>query len=271
MELNFARQRDPDYRAEAVQHMIEVYLNADNAADVESLDAGGEPAAGEHLREVDALVKELGSRAHGNQDLMLRIKVYECQSLMFTRVKGNVEKAVNVLSNIYDRGNRNYVPALLAMAQALVIQKQITKARNQLKRIGDIAKKFYTAEWSDEFERAWLLLADIYIQSGKYDLAGQLCHLAKDYNRSCCKAWELVGLIYEREQSYKDAAQNYEKAWELCNQANPAVGYRLAFNYLKAKRYVEAINVCNVVLEKSPDYPKIRKEVLEKAWQSLRT
>jgi len=48
------------------------------------------------------------------------------------------------------------------------------------------------------------------------------------------------------------------------------VGYRLGFNYLKAKRYVEAINVCNAVLEKSPDYPKLRKDVLEKAWQSLR-
>merc|ERR1719352_2167768 len=140
---------------------------------------------------------------------MLRIKVYECQALMFSRNKTNVEKAVGILTDIYN-------------------------------------------------------------QSGKYDLASQLCHLAKDHNRSCGKAWELLGLIYEREQSYKDAAHHYEKAWELGNQSNPAVGYRLGFNYLKAKRYVEAINVCNAVLDKSPDYPKIRKEVLEKAWSSLR-
>jgi len=116
-----------------------------------------------------------------------------------------------------------------------------------------------------------LLLADIYIQSAKYDLACSLCHLAKEHNRSCGKAWEQIGQIYEREQSYRDAAVNYEKAWEFCNQSNPAVGYRLAFNYLKAKRYVEAITVCNVVLEKNPDYPKIKKEVLEKAWMNLRS
>jgi len=244
-------------------------LNADNSADVESLDAPAE-AGSEHLREVDTLVKELAAKAHGNNDLLLRIRVYECQALMFTRNKAKAEQALNILGNIFERGNKNFVPALLATAQAQVITKQITKARNQLKRITDIAKKFYTSEWSDEFERAWLLLADIYIQSGKFDLASQFCHLAKDHNRSCGKAWELLGLIYEREQSYKDAAQNYEKAWELCNQANPAVGYRLGFNYLKAKRYVEAINVCNAVLEKSPDYPKLRKDVLEKAWQSLR-
>lgn len=58
------------------------------------------------------------------------------------------------------------------------------EARNQLKRIADIAKKSYNAEWAPEFERSWLLLADIYIQSAKYDLACSLCHLAKEHNRS---------------------------------------------------------------------------------------
>merc|ERR1711985_203813 len=152
-----------------------------------------------------------------------------------------------------------------------VIQKQVTKARNQLKRIADIAKKSYSPEWSDDFERAWLLLADIYIQGAKYDLASQLCHLAKDHNRSCGKAWELIGLIYEREQSYKDAAHHYEKAWEFCNETSPSVGYRLGFNYLKAKRYVEAINICQQVLKISENYPKIKKDVLDKARQMLRS
>jgi tetratricopeptide repeat protein 21B len=270
VDLNFARLRDPDYRCGAIIHMIEVYLNAENGTDIESLDCSTEPAI-EHLREVDSLLKELAQKVKNNPDWVLRIKVYECQSLMFTKVKGNIEKAVQMLMVLHERGNKNFVPALLAMAQAFVLQKQITKARNQLKRIADIAKKSYNAEWAPEFERSWLLLADIYIQSAKYDLACSLCHLAKEHNRSCGKAWEQIGLIYEREQSYRDAAVNYEKAWEFCNQSNPAVGYRLAFNYLKAKRYVEAITVCNVVLEKHPDYPKIRKEVLEKAWVNLRS
>jgi tetratricopeptide repeat protein 21B len=281
VDLNFARQRDPDYRADALVQMIEVYMNADAQSDVESLEQGTESGHMDHLREVDQLVKDLclcgklsksvGPVGTSETNWMLRIKVYECQSLMFTRVKANVENSVYLLTQIFERPqHRNYVPALLALSQALVIQKQVTKARNQLKRIADIAKKSYSPEWSDDFERAWLLLADIYIQGAKYDLASQLCHLAKDHNRSCGKAWELIGLIYEREQSYKDAAHHYEKAWELGNQSNAAVGFRLSFNYLKAKRYVEAINVCNGVLEKNPDYPKIRKEVLEKAWSSLR-
>jgi len=40
--------------------------------------------------------------------------------------------------------------------------------RNQLKQIQKIR---YVADEGDQYERAWLLLADIYIQSGKFDLA----------------------------------------------------------------------------------------------------
>ena len=48
------------------------------------------------------------------------------------------------------------------------------------------------------------------------------------------------------------------------------MGYRLSFNYLKARRYVEAINISQQVLELAPTYPKIRKEVLDKARSLLR-
>ena len=70
--------------------------------------------------------------------------------------------------------------------------------------------------------------------------------------------------------SYKDAASHYEKAWTFENEASAAVGYKLSFNYLKAKKYVEAIDVCHKVLEHFPDYKGIRKDVLEKARQALR-
>ena len=39
---------------------------------------------------------------------------------------------------------------------------------------------------------------------------------------------------------------------------------------MKAKRFVEAVGVCHKVLEKHPTYPKIRKEILDKARLSLR-
>lgn len=47
-----------------------------------------------------------------------------------------------------------------------------------------------------------------------------------------------MGLIKEKEHSYVDAATHYEKAHHLTGEKSPSIGYRLAFNYLKAKRYI---------------------------------
>ena len=104
----------------------------------------------------------------------------------------------------------------------------------------------------------------------KFDLAQDLLKRCLNYNKSCSKAWELMGYIMEKEQSYRDASDHYEFSWKMENESNPTLGYRLAFNYLKAKRYVEAIDVCHKVLALHPDYPKIRKEILEKAKMSIR-
>merc|ERR1712078_602831 len=77
------------------------------------------------------------------------------------------------------------------------------------------------------------------------------------YNKSCSKAHEHLGAIAEREQAYEDAADSYSKAWDIDNGNNPTVGFKLAFNHMKAKRFVEAIDVGNEVLAKYPQYPRM--------------
>ena len=54
-----------------------------------------------------------------------------------------------------------------------------SSCRNQLKHIQKIR---YVGDEADQYERAWLLLADIYIQSGKFDLA---------------QVWLLISNVYE--------------------------------------------------------------------------
>ena len=51
----------------------------------------------------------------------------------------------------------------------------------------------------------------------------------------------------EKEQSFRAAAEHYELAWRYGNKHNPSVGYKLGFNYLKAKRYVDAIEIAQHV------------------------
>jgi tetratricopeptide repeat protein 21B len=101
-------------------------------------------------------------------------------------------------------------------------------------------------------------------------MATELLRKVLQHNKSSTKAYEYMGYIMEKESSFKDAALHYEQAWKYSNKANPAVGYKLAFNYMKAKRFTDAIDVCHDILNKYPNYPKIRKEVLEKSRESLK-
>jgi len=101
-------------------------------------------------------------------------------------------------------------------------------------------------------------------------MATELLRKVLQHNKSSTKAYEYMGYIMEKESSYKDAAQHYEQAWKYSNKGNPTIGYKLAFNYMKAKRYTDAIDVSHNILDKYTSYPKIRKEVLEKSRENLR-
>ncbi|XP_009698481.1 PREDICTED: tetratricopeptide repeat protein 21B-like [Cariama cristata] len=271
--FNKAR-KDSDWGQNAVYNMIEICLNPDNetmGGEVfENLDTdiGNSTEKQESVqlavRTAENLLKELKPQTIQGH---IQLQIMENYCLMATKQKSSVERALSIFTEIVV-AEKDHIPALLGMATAYMILKQTPRARNQLKRISKMSWNPIDAE---EFEKSWLLLADIYIQSAKYDMAGELLKRCLRHNRSCCKAYEYMGYIMEKEQAYKDAAINYEMAWKYGNQTNPTIGYKLAFNYLKGKRYVDAIDVCHKVLEVHPNYPKIRKEILDKARASLRT
>lgn len=66
------------------------------------------------------------------------------------------------------------------MATAYMMLKQTPRARNQLKRV---AKMSWSIVDADEFEKSWLLLADIYIHSGKHDMALELINKCLHHNK----------------------------------------------------------------------------------------
>lgn len=71
----------------------------------------------------------------------------------------------------------------------------------------------------------------------------------------------MMGLIRQKEQAYADAADFYEKAFELTSRKSAGIGYRLAYNYMKAKRYIECLEVCRQVTEAFPNYTAIKTEI----------
>uniref|UniRef100_A0A8C2HW90 Tetratricopeptide repeat domain 21A n=1 Tax=Cyprinus carpio TaxID=7962 RepID=A0A8C2HW90_CYPCA len=157
--------------------------------------------------------------------------------------------------------------SLLVTAQGFVQLKQIPRARNFLKRLSGMERSDTNTE---DLENACLLLADMYIKTGKYTQVDKLLDSCIRHNESCSKAYEYRGLLMEREQRHSDAALQYEQAWKHSRRAHPAVGFRLAFNYLKCKNYTLAVDVCHQVLQQRPDYTQIQDELLTRAQLSLR-
>lgn len=269
--FNMAR-KDTVWGNRAIFNMVEICLNPDSdtiggevfesvegQTGMDKMKLDNEQVA---LRTAEKLLKEVKPR-NGN----IRLQLMENMVLVASKTKSNVEKALTSFMEVASLQKDN-VGALYGMATAYMVQKQVPKARNQLKRV---SKSNWTLEDAEDLEKSWLLLADIYIQSSKYDMSNELLKKCLQYNKSCCKAYEYSGFIMEKEQSYKDAANHYENAWKYGSKNNPVIGYKLAFNYLKAKRYIDAIDICHHVLASHPDFPKIRKEILNKARSNWRT
>lgn len=153
------------------------------------------------------------------------------------------------------------------IATAYTLLKQTQRAKNQLKRV---AKSPWTFEDAEHLERCWLLLADHYVQSSKFDSAAELVNRILQHNKSCARAYEFLGYMAEKEQRFKEAAGYYDQGWRYGGCGSPSAGYKLAFCLMKCKRYPEAIEAAREVLRLSPDYPRARKDVLDKCVANLR-
>ncbi|KAK2497899.1 hypothetical protein MC885_006116 [Smutsia gigantea] len=252
--LNKAR-KDSTWGQSATYYMVQICLNPDNEivggkAYENLMPESRKESIQQGVRTAEKLLEECCPSSEGR---LSQLQLWQSLCLMASRDTASVEAALGTFVEMA-QAEKDCIAALLAMAQAYMLLKQVPKARTQLKHL---AKVPWTPAEAEDLERGWLLLADIYCQGSKFDLVFEL-------------AYESMGFIMEKEQSYKDAAANYELAWKYSHHASPAIGFQLAFNYLKGKRFVEAIEVCHQVLVKYPDYPKIREEILEKARWSLR-
>jgi len=266
-EFGYAR-RDAEWGEKALYNMIEIFLNPDEDT------IGGEALENKNTSSddrgtntdlivfysADKIIKALPNPES------IKAQIYYAHALLATKQKKHIEEGLNIFMEIL-KEKKEYVPALYGLATAYMLLKQPPRARNQLKRV---TKLEWNEEFCNEFEKCWLLLADLYIKGGKFDLATDLLKKVLSYNKSCFRAWEYMGFIMEKEASYVDAAYHYENAWKLVRESNPAIGFKLAFNYMKANKYVDAINICNKVLKAWPEYPKIQDEILEKARYSLK-
>ncbi|KAF6206423.1 hypothetical protein GE061_017656 [Apolygus lucorum] len=184
-----------------------------------------------------------------------------------THDRSEVERAIIDFTTLANNDTHR-VGATLGLGMGYMEQAQAARAKAMLKRM---AKHPWSLEEAEYLERCWLLLGELYIQAGSQQQASELLHRVITHNQSSAKAYELLGMIAEKEQSYVKAGQHYLQAWNLSGDSNPGLGYKLAYNQLKSKRYSEAVATCQRVLSAYPDYPKIKKDILDKALPRLRS
>lgn len=215
------------------------------------------------------MLRELKQKTGGSEEENFRYRLLGNFLLLATKDKPNVERALEDFTTLASQdAYKEEIGPILGLATAYTMLKQGQRAKNQLKRV---VKTIWTFEDAEYLERCWLLLADYYLQSSKYDLASELLKRVLQHNKACTKAYEFSGFISEKEQAYKDAANYYDSAWKFGGKTNPSIGYKLGFNFMKCKRYAEAIDICQQVLKNHPDYPRIRKDILDKSLNNLRT
>ncbi|XP_055585953.1 tetratricopeptide repeat protein 21B-like [Uranotaenia lowii] len=268
-------RRDSEWGQQAIYNMIEICLNPDGDLPNEGIiDIGPDDLEIKDsrvmaLRTAERLLKELKPRPGVIDNEALNHRLLENFHLLASRQKLSIEKALQDFTAIASQEEyKEHVGAVYGMASAYVILKQSQRGKNQLKRI---AKNSWTFEEADYLEKSWLLLADLYLQASKYDMATELLKKVLEHNKSCTKAYELLGLISEKEQNYRNAALQYDFAWKCSGKSKPNIGYKLAFNYMKIKRFADAIDICQQVLKIHPDYPSIKKDILDKSRNNLKS
>ncbi|XP_031832068.1 tetratricopeptide repeat protein 21B [Nomia melanderi] len=270
-QFNFAR-RDPEWGQQAIYNMIEICLDPDDDSSLSNEvfnddDSEYQDSRTMALKTAYRLLQELNPK--GSPHEMLTHRLLSNFFLLATKQKSNIEKALQDCTALASQeALRDHVGPALGMAMAHILLKQTPRARNHLKRV---SKNIWTFEDAEYLERCWLLLAEIYVQSNKYDLANELLRKVLQHNATCVRAHELSGHIAEKEQNYKEAALQYSQAWRYGGKSKLSVAYKLAYCSMKAKVYAEAIDACNDILKQSHDYPRVKKDILEKCINNLRT
>ncbi|XP_054257864.1 tetratricopeptide repeat protein 21B-like [Macrosteles quadrilineatus] len=239
---------DGEWGQQAVHNMVEICL------------AGEEPGTGTATRLLAQMRPHSGDEENS-------VRLLHNLILLASRDKQDVDLAMTDLTQLAQQETLR-VGATYGLGTGYMMQKQVARARNILKRV---AKATWTVEEAEYLERCWLLLADLQVQAGKHDAASELLRRTLTHNQGCHRARQLLALIAEKEQKYLEAGLQYKQAWKLSGKNDPALGFKLAFNQVKAKRYADAISTCHAVLQLNPDYPRIRKEILDKAMNHLRT
>lgn len=249
---------DEYYGVKCIEQMLDLYINPDgNILMLElvspySNDANKKSGVLEYatndinFEAVKFLLKELLIKRDDDNS-----RIYECWVSLLIRDEGFINKAIDKLKDMLTRDPENVSAWILLALSHLVLHNE-NEAKTNLKIL---EKSVNNIKYYNDYERGYLLLGYMAMRGGNISKANESLKKAIEINMSQIKAYEYLGMIYEKENNYKEACNFFEKAWEFSSNNSAVIGYKLAICYLNNRNPIKAVNICNEVKKKFPDYP----------------
>jgi tetratricopeptide (TPR) repeat protein len=256
--LEFSKSKtDEQYGAKCIEQMLEIYINPDNNITLIDL---GDPFNGKtstkmltyntkdlNIEAIQFLLKELKTRRNDENT-----QIYETYVMILLKDPSMIEKSIENLQDILNKNNEN-IAAWVALAMANLILLKTNEVKTNLKII---EKASLNIKYYNEYERGLLIFAYLMMITENTKKAEEILNkIITEVNVSQIKAYDLLGMLKERDKKYQEASDNYEKAWEFSNKNSAHIGYKLAACYVNSKNSIKAINVCNEIKRKFKDYP----------------
>lgn len=211
----------------------------------------------ENINEAKSIIPTLD--VSDDQRRILNAEVYEAENSEVM-----IEKAIELLLSVKE-------PTLLPIAMMHLARCYIRVGRNNLAMIqlnsllkGPVFHENYSC-----FEEGYLMRAYISLKDNTSEAQHDTI-LAINLNKSCLKGWSMSAEINTRTKSYRGAATNYRRCWELTKEEDPSIGYNLAYYLMKSERYSESLHVCRQILDKHPGYKDVTEAIVTPAFQHLR-
>ena len=142
----------------------------------------------------------------------------------------------------------------------------------------------YNPQFDDEFECSYFMLASIFVERRKYDLAREVLrrHCLTDEKLGASKACEMMGLVCEKEKLFKDAIFYYGRSWEIekdllnLNDDHGAssvlilIGSKLASCHMSCQNYIDAMEISDFISNKFPECGQFKEEIVNRCISSIR-
>ena len=237
--------------------MLEIYINPDSDVLLIDLDIPWNAANDkgtlinyntEMLNKdaINFLLRELKTR---RDDEMT--KVYETYVAIISKDEAKMNEKANVLQDVLNK-NKDNLSAWIALIMLNLVMKKISEVKNNLKIMDKITLniKFYT-----DYERGFLILAYLMMMTDNLKKAEEYLRKVLVLNVAQIKAYEFLAMIKDKQKKYEESCAYYEKAWDYSNKNNANIGYKLAISFINSRQHVKALNICNEIKRKFPQYP----------------